>query len=653
MTAAQDAREPVAPLGDGAEERLVSRHRASGPASVRGRSRMRAQLTALAVVPSACAALLAVTAVAVLTRASGQSQLLHGRTLAAVSMLGGLTFLVVVSGFVWARQVAYSTRGATVEVIRVPAPAPVPAPVQVPAAVPAAPVPAQPAATSPAPSQPAATDPASPAQSADRGVFVHLSHRLQSLVHRQIQLLDALENDVEEPDLLKGLFGVDHIATRMRRHAENLAVLGGAVPRRQWTKPVSVMEILRSAVSETLDYARVQVIARSPGSLNGYAVADVIHLLAELVENATTFSPPETKVVLRTQAVAAGLVIEIDDRGLGLPQAEYDRLNALLQEPAEVNVQDLLEGARIGLYVVAQLARRHRIAIRLQTNITGGTQALVVLPKALLATEPREYDQQTRESSAVTPPPPAPPVPAQSRPSAPVLPAPPMRTPSAVSVPGPGAPHRPAATVAAAGGVNTATTDISDTLASPGPLYSDKGALPDLRRPPNAAPAPLPAAIPAPASRPAAQSPTTQLGPYEPLPPRGNLPLNIPHETKPDTGAPSPATGPAGDRRYVSYAPVALAGPAPRVAPEAPAAAGPSPISPPDPRSRPPLPRRRPQAHLATALAQGAADPVDRVGDGLSPTLMADFRRGLVLGATEPSPEAHPYEHAPTQEGER
>lgn len=230
--------------------------------------------------------------------------------------------------------------------------------------------------------------PAGPANTAmeDNGVFVHLSQRLQSLVHRQIGLLDALENDVEDPDLLKGLFDVDHLATRMRRHAENLAVLGGAIPRRQWTRPISVTEVLRSSVSETLNYARVQVIAReASGAVKGYVVADVVHLVAELVENATAFSPPETKVVVRTQVVAAGLAVEVDDRGLGMDQGEYDRLNALLKDPSDVSVRELLEGARIGLFVVARLARRHGIAVRLQPNITGGTQALVVLPTALLA----------------------------------------------------------------------------------------------------------------------------------------------------------------------------------------------------------------------------------------------------------------------------
>jgi hypothetical protein len=112
-------------------------------------------------------------------------------------------------------------------------------------------------------------------------VFVNLSRRLQSLVHQEIQLLDELENQVEDPDLLKGLFYVDHLATRIRRHAENLAVLGGAVSRRQWSRPVTLTEVLRSAIAEVEQYSRVKLVPPIEGTLRGHAVADVIHLVAE------------------------------------------------------------------------------------------------------------------------------------------------------------------------------------------------------------------------------------------------------------------------------------------------------------------------------------------------------------------------------------
>ncbi|MEU3525784.1 ATP-binding protein [Streptomyces sp. NPDC038707] len=215
-------------------------------------------------------------------------------------------------------------------------------------------------------------------------VFVNLARRLQSLVHREISILDDLENDIEDPDLLKGLFHVDHLATRIRRHAENLAVLGGAVSRRQWSNPVSMTEVLRSAIAEVEQYSRVKLVPPIEGELRGHAVADVIHLLAELIENATVFSAPHTQVLLRAGLVTSGLAVEVEDRGLGMPVTEQNRMNALLADPDQVNVASLLADGRIGLYVVSQLARRHGIHVRLQTNIYGGVQAVLVVPQALL-----------------------------------------------------------------------------------------------------------------------------------------------------------------------------------------------------------------------------------------------------------------------------
>ncbi|CAM5573015.1 hypothetical protein SGLAM104S_09889 [Streptomyces glaucescens] len=189
-------------------------------------------------------------------------------------------------------------------------------------------------------------------------VFVNLARLLQSLVHREIAILDELENDIEDPDLLKSLFHVDHLATRIRRHAENLAVLGGAVSRRQWSNPVSMTEVLRSAIAEVEQYSRVKLVPPVEGTLRGHAVADVIHLLAELIENATVFSAPHTQVLLRASLVTSGLAVEVEDRGLGMPVAEQERMNAVLGDPDQVNVARLLADGRIGLYVVSQLARR-------------------------------------------------------------------------------------------------------------------------------------------------------------------------------------------------------------------------------------------------------------------------------------------------------
>ncbi|MFF1338456.1 sensor histidine kinase [Streptomyces sp. NPDC058290] len=230
--------------------------------------------------------------------------------------------------------------------------------------------------------------PAAPSDS-DRKVevFVNLARRLQSLVHREISLLDELEDTVEDPDLLRELFHVDHLATRIRRHAENLAVLGGAASRRQWTRPIDLSEVLRSSVAEVEQYTRVKVVPPEGGTVRGHAVADVVHLLAELVENATVFSAPDTDVVVRAARVTSGIAVEVEDRGLGMPAAEQRRMNALLVDPDQISVRQLLADGRIGLFVVSALARRHGIAVELKSNIYGGVLAVLVLPQELLGAE--------------------------------------------------------------------------------------------------------------------------------------------------------------------------------------------------------------------------------------------------------------------------
>ncbi len=151
---------------------------------------------------------------------------------------------------------------------------------------------------------------------------------------------------------------------------------------------MDMTEVLRSAIAEVEQYSRVRLVPPIDGTLRGHAVADVIHLLAELVENATLFSAPQTQVLMRANLVTSGLAVEVEDRGLGMPVAEQSRMNALLADPDQVNVARLLADGRIGLYVVSQLAKRHGITVRLQTNIYGGVQAVLVVPQALLGGEP-------------------------------------------------------------------------------------------------------------------------------------------------------------------------------------------------------------------------------------------------------------------------
>ncbi|WP_436535831.1 sensor histidine kinase [Actinoplanes sp. HUAS TT8] len=231
-------------------------------------------------------------------------------------------------------------------------------------------------------------------------VFVNLSRRLQSLVHREIKLLDALENEVEDPDLLKGLFQVDHLATRIRRHAENLAVLGGSVSRRQWSRPVALTEVLRSAIAEVEHYSRVKLVPPIDGTLPGHAVASIIHLVAELIENATMFAPPHTQVLLRAEQVTSGVAVEVEDRGLGMQRSDQERVNRLLADPDAIDLDELLKDGRIGLYVVSVIARQHGVVVQVRTNIYGGTQAVVILPR-LLVGSPSKAPAVSRSEGSV------------------------------------------------------------------------------------------------------------------------------------------------------------------------------------------------------------------------------------------------------------
>jgi signal transduction histidine kinase len=409
-------------------------------------------------------------------------------------------------------------------------------------------------------------------------VFVNLSRRLQSLVHREIQLLDELENQVEDPDLLKGLFYVDHLATRIRRHAENLAVLGGAVSRRQWSRPVTLTEVLRSAIAEVEQYSRVKLVPPIEGTLRGHAVADVIHLVAELVENATMFSSPSTNVLLRAQNVTAGLAIEVEDRGLGMPQADQQRMNGLLADPDRVDIGELLHDGRIGLFVVSALARRHGVVVKLQSNIYGGIQAVVVLPKALLGAAPLERAPRQQAQAERT------------------------RQPAQLAPLQSAAAHTPAAITAP-------------------------------RQHP--APAPLPAEMPFPAKTP---FPVVGHGSGQSAPPAAR---RVPDSASYGPPAAAPvgreAARPVGEsgarpgvRESASGAvpsgPMASVGDA---APHRPTAHD----------VRPQLPQRQGQTHLAPQLRDTPAVSHDEPVVGHDPGLMAAFQRGISLADVAPADE--------------
>ncbi|MGQ5606889.1 nitrate- and nitrite sensing domain-containing protein [Streptomyces sp. EKS3.2] len=213
------------------------------------------------------------------------------------------------------------------------------------------------------------------------GVFVNLARRSQILVHRQLSLLDRMERRSDDPNELSDLFRLDHLTTRMRRHAESLIILSGAAPGRAWRMPVSLTDVVRAAVSEVEDYARVEVRHLPEASVVGAAVADLTHLIAELIENAAQFSPPHTRVRVTGEPVGNGYVIEVEDRGLGMGRETLAEANRRI---ARSEALDLFDSDRLGLFVVSRLAARHDIKVHLKTSPYGGTTAVVLLPTGLL-----------------------------------------------------------------------------------------------------------------------------------------------------------------------------------------------------------------------------------------------------------------------------
>jgi signal transduction histidine kinase len=212
-------------------------------------------------------------------------------------------------------------------------------------------------------------------------VFVSLARRNQSLLQRQLRLIDALEQKASDPATLADLFPLDHLTTRMRRHAEGLIILSGAAPGRSWSEPVPVIDVIRGAVAEVEDYKRVTVLTRAEDAVAGLAAADMIHLLAELIENATLSSPSGTRVEVRAERVANGFAIEIDDRGLGIEAGHLRTINQQLAQPPDF---DLANADQLGLFVVGKLAARHGVRVALRPSPYGGTTAVVLMPNSIV-----------------------------------------------------------------------------------------------------------------------------------------------------------------------------------------------------------------------------------------------------------------------------
>src|SRR5690606_22080406 len=217
-------------------------------------------------------------------------------------------------------------------------------------------------------------------------IFVNLSRRSQTLVERQLALIERLEQGEENERRLADLFTLDHLATRMRRNSENLLVLAGQDAVRRRGEPVELMDVVRAALSEVENYERAVLRLQSEVAIAGQAVNDVVHLLAELIENALWFSPADTKVYISSNRIdGSGVMISVTDQGIGMSPEELAQVNWRLADPPVV---DVAASRRMGLFVVGRLAMRHGIRVQLRSQDSGGLTAMVLLPENLIVPIP-------------------------------------------------------------------------------------------------------------------------------------------------------------------------------------------------------------------------------------------------------------------------
>jgi HAMP domain-containing protein/anti-sigma regulatory factor (Ser/Thr protein kinase) len=212
-------------------------------------------------------------------------------------------------------------------------------------------------------------------------MFLNLARRSQSLIERQLEVIDELEASGSEADVRAGLGELDHLATRMRRNAENLIILSGSEPARRWRGPIDLTQVVQASVEEVKEHTRVELLRLDRVQLAGHAAADVMHLLAELIENAVTFSAPGTQALVAGQPLPAGYLVEIEDQGLGMTDEQLVKVNQRLAKPPDI---DFALARMLGFFVVTQLAAKHGIRVQLRHSWYGGVTALVLLPRQLI-----------------------------------------------------------------------------------------------------------------------------------------------------------------------------------------------------------------------------------------------------------------------------
>jgi len=229
-------------------------------------------------------------------------------------------------------------------------------------------------------------------------MFVNLSRRSQSLIERLARTIDSLEQNEEDPDRLSSLFAMDHMVTRMRRNSENLLLLAGHESARKWSEPVSLADVIQAATAEIEQYQRVTLNIQPGVAVSGHAVSDVVHLLAEIIENATVFSPKDTQVrVSAQQLTSGGVLIEVSDNGVGVSEARMAEMNRRLDNPPVI---DESVSRHMGLFAVAHLAERHGARIRLRPGSPRGLTALVWLPDSLIERVIRPFGRWAQPPAA-------------------------------------------------------------------------------------------------------------------------------------------------------------------------------------------------------------------------------------------------------------
>jgi hypothetical protein len=457
-------------------------------------------------------------------------------------------------------------------------------------------------------------------------MFTNLARRSQTLIDRQLELIDDLERSETDPDTLEHLFRLDHLATRMRRNAEDLIVLSGADTGRHWAQQMTVVDVVRAAAAEVEEYQRVELLPLADFEVAGHVAVDVIHLLAELVENATAFSPPNTKVQIAGQAVPHGYVIEIEDRGLGMSDEELIQANERLANPPEI---DFALSRVLGLYVVGRLGQRHGIKVQLRHSWYGGVTALILLPHGLLVW-PKVPQVVAAEPAAAR---------AQGRAE---LPAPERLAPNGLAEPAP-APARDQTPIFEAARSDWFVAEPPE----PPPHRLHRGPAPDGDgdgvgrtgdRPPARPAGPAPGPPEGPPYRPSRVPP--------PTPPTGPPPAP-PGAAEPPPYRPEPVHA-ADDQPPLSQAERARrreAPPAPptayqqAAAPPPPAATTPGPSDPTGRVTQAGLPRRVPRANLAPEMvATQQTEPAPGPASGRSPdevrSMLSSYRTGIERGRT-------------------